>query len=98
MPGHEIDDDYYYDYDYKSNADIILCKWFDAGTSSLEISFTSDEVWTDYGVKILAACVSTTAQFANRINWSQRQLTSRGDCSNRKFKSIQIDSNRQIDF
>ena len=82
MPVHEIDYfEYYYDYDYESNADLVLCKWFDAGTSSLKILFTSDENHTDEGVKILAACVAINDQFANRLNWSQRQSTSSGDCS-----------------
>ena len=83
MSDHEIDDDeYYYDYDYESNADLILCKWFDAGTSSLEILFTSDNIIAEEGVKILTACVAIKAQFANRLKWTERQLTSSGDCSN----------------
>ena len=67
---------------------MILCKWFDAGTSSLEMLFTSDGSITREGVKILAACVAINEQFANRLNWSQRQLTSSGDCSNGKFKTF----------
>ena len=39
-------------------------------------------------MKILAACVAINDQFANRLNWSQRQLTSSGDCSNGTVKSI----------
>ena len=77
---------YYYDY-HESTADLILCKWFDAGTSSLEISFTSDGTVTKDGVKILAACVATNDQFANRLDWSQRHLTTNGDCSNGTTKS-----------
>ena len=88
MSDHEIDYyEYYYDYDYESNVDLILCKWFDAGTSSLEILFTSDRSVNDNGVKILAACVASNAQFANRLNWSQRQFITSGDCSNGTVKS-----------
>ena len=78
-------DDYYYEDDYESNADLILCRWFDAGTSSVEISFTSDGSVNDQGVKILAACVAINDQFANRLTWSQRNTTSSGDCSNGSF-------------
>ena len=61
---------------------MILCNWFDAGTSSLEISFTSDFSVVDEGVKILVACVATDIQYANRLNWSQRNALSSGDCEN----------------
>ena len=70
----------------ESGRDMTLCKWFDAGTTSLEISFTSDQSVTKEGVKILAACVAINARFAKRLNWNQRQLVSSGDCSNGNFK------------
>ena len=75
---------------------MILCKWFDAGTTSLEILFTSDSWINDQGVKILAACVAINDQFANRLTWSQRQLTSSGDCSNCSFKSTLQNTNTII--
>ena len=37
-------------------------------------------------MKILLACVAINDQFANRLNWSQRQFTSSGDCSNGEVK------------
>ena len=75
---------------------MVLCKWFDAGTSSLEISFTSDSSVNDQGVKILAACVAINDQFANRLNWSQRHLTSSGDCSNGTVKPTVQNANTII--
>ena len=75
-----LDDPRVNDYYYDQNYDFVLCKWFDSGTSSIEISFTSNSKYTSTGVKMFTACVSATEQYANRLEWSQRHLTSSGNC------------------
>ena len=65
---------------------MVLCKWFDAETTSLKVLFTSDISETRDGVTIVAACVAINDQFSNRLNWAQRHLLSSGDCSNGTFE------------
>ena len=56
------------------------CTWFDAGTSSLEFSFTSDYSNNYPGVSMNAACVSISDQFSNRFDWNERESASIGVC------------------
>ena len=67
---------------------MILCKWFDAGISSLKISFTSDFSVVEMGVEILVACVATNIQYSKRLNWRQRNRISSGDCENGELSEI----------